>query len=163
MLFRKTARTSPEMIMYDSDDPLNLPWFAKAVAAYIPNGTFRDLCVRFYPRARCLSITNDPRYLAAFIDVEGAVTDDQAIEWWNMARMHGIYLPGFYADESRWESSLLSSISRAGIKSNQTRKWQAKWDGIAKIPAGYDAKQYESRPHGADYDVSIVRRGFFPA
>jgi hypothetical protein len=142
--------------MYDTTEPSLLPSDAQAVAGYIgpPSSSnryvdFGEIAHRFYGHAHCLSIAAQAFLIAACLDVEtGDANPGQA--------------PGFYANLSTMPA-LIGALRGAQIPRSEYRLWVADWDGVAELPAGYDAKQYTDHgPHGENYDISILRDDFFP-
>lgn len=102
------------------------------------------------PRARLQSITvfgGD----ADICDSEtGDLTPAQTVAWVEKRLAAGAYRPGVYADKDRWENQgLLAALAHYGVR---IKRWQASFDGVAVIPAGYDGKQFLD-PGPVDLDI----------
>lgn len=147
--------------MYDSVNPQALPAGGDAYAGYV-DGAFNDFArIRErFPKAHLLSITVFASVDADCLDIEtGDATPDQAPSWVRRQHARGLAEPCLYANASTMPS-VIAALDRAGIHRSEYRLWVAKYDGIAVIPAGFDAKQYEER-RAQDIDVSVCAEDFF--
>ena len=152
-------------LMYDAV-PEGVPFIpnsAKIVMGY-PDGLYQSFVLlvrRFFGRAQVVSIGTQIGNLAEFSDIEPGNPIDTPVKVradFEHKKAHGVWRPGFYGDETRMANTILPGLS--GIPRNEYRLILAKWDGVAKVPAGFDAKQFESLEH---YDVSVVNLDtFFP-
>jgi hypothetical protein len=70
----------------------------------------------------------------------------------------GVWRPCIYSDRSDMTEIKQSLL---GLPRGSYRLWVANPDGVAEIPAGYDAKQYRFNPGGHNYDLSVCRDDFF--
>jgi hypothetical protein len=109
---------------------------------YYADGPFANLDA---VRARC------PHALLQSITVLGGDADNcdsetgdlpiaQTIAWVERRLAARAYRPGVYANRDRWINlGMIDALARYGTR---IKRWQADFDGIAEIPAGFDAKQY---------------------
>lgn len=146
-------------LMYDAVTAANIPINAKMVAGYcdtirIPQWTDGDWA-RF-PNAIKIRIakkasTNDGHVL----DVEiGDATPAQAPGWVVMRRKAGID-PVIYCNMSTWGAVRDAFVS---ARVAEPQYWIAHYDGIATLPAGAIAKQYDNP---GPYDLSVVADDFW--
>src|ERR1700735_2527065 len=119
----------------------NLPANLGYTFAYI-DGAFANFdAVRIHcPNAKIQTITTGTGD-ADIIDSETGDADVPAtIAWVERQLAAGVYRPGVYADADRWNNlGLASALAKYG---NRIKRWLADYDGVADIPAGYDAKQF---------------------
>lgn len=145
-------------IMYDSVTPTAIPRDAEIVAGYLPPSRYAWSAAewRLFPRAVKVRIAifasvNDGHVL----DVEpGDATPAQAPGWVRMRRAAGVD-PTVYCNASTWPAV------RAEFRRQRVREphyWIAKYDNVARLPAGAVAKQYANPPvHGrGHFDLSVV-------
>lgn len=143
--------------MYDSVTAGDIPKQVGMVAGYV-NGRFAWSQADWdrFPQATKVRIAtranvNDGHVL----DVEsGAASVVDAPGWAVMRRKAGV-VPTVYCSSSIWDA-VRRQFETDGVA--QPSYWIARYDGIAKIPAGAVAKQYRSPDTGSGghYDVSIV-------
>jgi hypothetical protein len=138
--------------MYDGITAADLPADATMVAGYV-DGLYANmpaLAARF-PSASRIGIavfahTDD----GIVLDVEtGDATPAQAPGWVVMRRSHGLD-PTVYCNTDTWPA-VRQAFAAAGVP--EPHYWIAQYDGVATIPAGAVAKQYES---AGPWDVSVV-------
>lgn len=144
--------------MYDSVTPSAIPTSAVMVAGYLPPSRYAWSAADWarFPRAVKVRIAifarvNDGHVL----DVEpGDATPAQAPGWVTMRRRAGVD-PSIYCNASTWPT-VRAEFRRRGIR--EPHYWIAKYDGVARLPAGAVAKQYANPPlHGrGHFDLSIV-------
>jgi hypothetical protein len=144
--------------MYDSVTPSAIPRSAQMVAGYLPPSRYAWSAAEWamFPRAVKVRIAifanvNDGHVL----DVEpGDATPAQAPGWVVMRRRAGVD-PSVYCNASTWPT-VRAEFRRRGIR--EPHYWIAKYDGVARLPAGAVAKQYADPPlHGrGHFDLSIV-------
>lgn len=64
----------------------------------------------------------------------------------------GVPLIVVYASQDTWENvGLLAALAKYG---SRIKRWQAHYDGVAQVPAGYDAKQFAD-PGPVDHNVAL--------
>ena len=152
-----SAQANKPITMYDSVNVNAIPANAIAVAGYVGGlyPTFRALLQRF-PHAKHLSIAINAAEVADCLDVEtGDATPGEAPDWVRREKAHR--KPWVYANASTMPA-VIAALDRAGLHRNEYYLWVADYNGVAQIPNGYDAKQYEERK-AADIDLSVVRSG----
>lgn len=125
----------------DAVSAVNLPPDA-LYGFYYADGPYANLAA---VRARC------PHAKLQSITVLGGDADNcdsetgdlpipQTIAWVERRLAAGAYRPGVYANRDRWINlGMIDSLAKYG---NRIKRWQADFDGIAEIPAGFDAKQF---------------------
>lgn len=159
---KKKFPTAP-YLMYDQESADSLPSNGNVYLAYVDGPTanlvkVQDFVRQHAPKAKILTCTRDPSYLATVLDVEnGAARISQCVAWFHMCVEHGIYRPTFYASLSNM-SSLQSALSAGKVKRSQYRLIYAEWDNKAQIAKGYDGHQYST----GKWDTSILSEKFFP-
>jgi hypothetical protein len=144
--------------MYDSTTASDIPRSARMVAGYLPPSRFAWSAADWarFPNAVKVRIAifahvNDGHVL----DVEpGDATPAQAPGWVAMRRRAGVD-PSIYCNASTWPT-VRAEFRRRGVR--EPHYWIAKYDGVARLPAGAVAKQYANPPlHGrGHFDLSIV-------
>ncbi|HEY7594876.1 MAG TPA: hypothetical protein VH969_17120 [Actinophytocola sp.] len=144
--------------MYDSVTPSAIPRGARMVAGYLPPSRYAWSKAEWamFPNAVKVRIAifasvNDGHVL----DVEpGDATPAQAPGWVVMRRRAGVD-PSVYCNASTWPT-VRAEFRRRGIR--EPHYWIAKYDNVARLPAGAVAKQYANPPlHGrGHFDLSIV-------
>ena len=144
--------------MYDSVTPSAIPRSAAMVAGYLPPSRYAWSAAEWarFPRAVKVRIAifasvNDGHVL----DVEpGDATPAQAPGWVVMRRKAGVD-PSVYCNASTWPT-VRAEFRRRGIR--EPHYWIAKYDNVARLPAGAVAKQYADPPtHGrGHFDLSVV-------
>lgn len=151
--------------MYDSISPQSVPSFAStaqdAVAGYV-GGHWPDFTAleQRFPRDHHLSIAVNAEEDADCLDVEtGDARPDQAPSWVRRQHGRGVARPVLYANLSTMPA-VQSALDDAGIPRGAVRLWVAHYDGVAEVPAGFDAKQFRST---AAYDESVCLDNFFSA
>ena len=166
LLEAKEALGSHPFTMYDTTNadstlPTDHP---EAVAGYVGGNwpTYARLVARF-PNAKHLSIAVNAGELAECLDVEPGDATPAEVPGWVIRERGRLYklgrTPWVYANASTMPA-VKQALDRAGINRADYHLWVADYDGIAQIPAGFDAKQYESVERGSlDYDASVVRAG----
>lgn len=150
--------------MYDSTTPAAIPADAQMVAGYVDGAyAWTDADWARFPNAVKVRIavnpaTNDGHVL----DVEPGNWDAvQSVDWVIMRRA-GIFPTGLA--EPTVYCGILTGYSMADVlAAHQARGvpppqiWLANWDGLAQLPTGVIAKQYQHGPIEAPgTDVSIV-------
>jgi hypothetical protein len=138
--------------MYDGVTVAELPDGAQLYAGYVDGhyANTQALAERF-PAARHVPIavfasTNE----GVVLDVEqGDASPAEAPGWVQMRRAHGID-PSVYCNADTWPA-VRDAFHSAGVA--EPHYWIAKYDGMAEIPIGAVAKQFEST---AGYDRSVV-------
>lgn len=141
--------------MIDAVTTANFPLSTKVAGCYV-DGDFANVTgVRArLPKAHLLTISTQGN-AADCVDCEtGDLTVPEAIAWVERRVAAGAGLIVVYANLSTWESGLLSGLAHYG---NRIKRWLAHPDGVAKIPAGYDAKQYLFE---SAIDVSVISTTF---
>ncbi|GGU50919.1 hypothetical protein GCM10010211_14390 [Streptomyces albospinus] len=150
ILTRQAAMTR---IMYDAVTPKEIPSGATMVAGYA-DGTFanlKEMAARF-PHATRVSIAVSHLTKAQVLDVEqGAASPDGAVLWCTqtMASTPNEDLT-VYCSVSE-QPAVRAAFRKAGV--TEPNYWVAHFDGVATIPAGALAKQYENTP---GFDKSVV-------
>jgi hypothetical protein len=144
--------------MYDSVTASAIPRAARMVAGYLPPSRYAWSAADWarFPTAVKVRIAifarvNDGHVL----DVEpGDATPAQAPGWVVMRRREGVD-PSIYCNASTWPT-VRAEFRRRGIR--EPHYWIAKYDNVARLPAGAVAKQYANPPlHGrGHFDLSIV-------
>jgi hypothetical protein len=144
--------------MYDSTTAADIPRAARMVAGYVPPSRYAWSAQDWarFPHAVKVRIAifanvNDGHVL----DVEpGDATPAQAPGWVSMRRRAGVD-PSVYCDASTWPT-VREEFRRHGMR--EPHYWIARYDGVARIPAGAVAKQYANPPlHGrGHFDLSVV-------
>jgi hypothetical protein len=154
--------------MFDTVTVSDIPSFANTSAdavAYYVDGIYADerQVIAHDPRSRHLSIAVRAGDVADCLDIEnGDATPAQAAGWWHDATMHGVWRPCFYASVSVMPV-VVRELAAAGIHRSSYRLWQAHYDDVAVVPAGYDAKQFSDHALGRHLDESVCLTTFFPA
>lgn len=138
--------------MYDSINPSSIPVDAALVAGYV-DGLYRNmdaLAARF-PNALRVPIAVFPSTDDGLVlDVEtGDATPAQAPGWVQMRRAAGVD-PTVYCNTDTWPA-VRAAFQAAGV--SEPHYWIAQYDGVAAIPAGAIAKQFESTD---PWDLSVV-------
>jgi hypothetical protein len=138
--------------MYDSINPSGIPAGATMVAGYVDGryANMAGMAARFPSAVRVpiavFPSTND----GTVLDVEtGDATPAQAPGWVTMRRAAGVD-PTVYCNADTWPS-VRSAFTAAGVP--EPHYWIAQYDGVATVPAGAVAKQYESTD---PWDLSAV-------
>lgn len=110
-----------------------------AVRARCPHAKVQGITVEGNPHAQnCDSETGDLTIPSTITYVEGALA------------LH-VYRPGVYANMNRWIAlGMIDALAKYG---NRIKRWVADFDGVAEIPAGFDAKQYAT--NGVDSDICL--------
>ena len=138
--------------MYDGVVADQVPGDGWAVAGYV-NGSWPDfgqLESRF-PGLKHVSITVNDQGTATVLDVESRdATPAQAPAWAQRMRASGIPYPVVYMNFSTWQT-VKDEFAAQSI--DLPLFWVAQYDGVATVPAGAIAKQYQST---TGYDVSAV-------
>ncbi|MGH3761973.1 hypothetical protein [Actinophytocola sp.] len=144
--------------MYDSVTPSAIPRSAVMVAGYLPPSRYAwsDAEWAMFPNAVKVRIAifasvNNGHVL----DVEpGDATPAQAPGWVVMRRRAGVD-PSVYCNYSTWPT-VRAEFQRRGIR--EPHYWIARYDGVARLPAGAVAKQYANPPlHGrGHFDLNVV-------
>lgn len=141
-------------LMYDSVNYLHPPRDAAMVAGYV-TGPYAWPAIGWarWARVPCVHICTIPSSnVGEVLDVEqGDASPQTAVGWIARARARG-QVPTVYCSVSQVDAV------RAECKAHEIDPplfWVAHWDGIAELPAGAVAKQYQDDPQ-LGYDVSIV-------
>jgi hypothetical protein len=148
--------------MYDSVTVTEIPTDAEAAAGYI-NGAYKnfDAIVARTPKAHHLSITVQAVNAGECLDVEtGDATPDLAPGWVKARIARGVQTPVVYANASTMPA-VKAALNASGLHRSDYSLWVARYDGIAVVPAGYDAKQYEEHKTAPHADLSICLDEFF--
>ena len=156
------------ILMLDSTTATDIPRNAVAVAGYV-DGDFANFAAMLerFPHAHRLSISVHGNHADCADCEKGDMSPAQAVAWVNAELRRGTWRPCVYANRSTWFApvepgapSLWATLSHYGAG---IRRWLADYDGIAVVPTGFDAKQYNDHgPHGEHYDVSVCIDTFFP-
>jgi hypothetical protein len=150
--------------MYDSVTETEIPKEPHAVAAYI-NGDYAnyEACKKLFPRARLLTISVTGDVVADCYDMEkGDYPNDKAAELYRTAKNGGVWRPCFYAQLSGNMPAVKASLNTVqGIVRDDVRFWVAYYNGLADLPAGYDAHQFTKSALGRNLDESICADTFF--
>jgi hypothetical protein len=150
--------------MYDSVSVDQIPTDAEAAAGYV-NGAFANYpqIVARTPHAHHLSISVRASGDAECLDVEtGDATPSEAPAWVRRQLARGVHTPVLYANASTMPA-VRAALDAAGLHRSDYSLWVAHFDGIAQVPAGYDAKQYEEHKSSPHADLSICLEEFFGA
>lgn len=143
--------------MYDSTNINDDPAGAHMVGYYV-DGIFavsRPSVQARFPNAVLVPISAIGANLGVVGDVEpGCMSIPQSVGWVQMRRAAGVD-PTLYVNETYGWGPTRSAFHAAGVP--EPHWWVADYDGIAVVPAGAVAKQYENPPmtHG-HFDLSIV-------
>ena len=88
------------------------------------------------------------------LDIEnGDATPADAPTFVKNADPSSLNLPMLYASESN-VAAVISACTAAGIARDKYYIFQALWNGVAAVPAGVDAAQYQNTP-GYDNDIAL--------
>lgn len=150
--------------MLDSVDVDQIPTDAEAAAGYV-NGAFANYSqiVLRTPHAHHLSISVRASGDAECLDVEtGDATPSEAPAWVRRRLARGVHTPVIYANASTMPA-VRAALNGAGLHRSDYSLWVADFDGIAVVPAGFDAKQYEEHKANPHADFSICLEEFFGA
>ena len=149
--------------MYDCDsDGAGIPTDAQAVAGYTGGGNYDTLVARF-PKAHHFSIVASQALAAQYypadcLDVEqGDALPSLAAAWVDARIKAGAYRPCVYASASTYMQEVQAAL--AHLPRSSYRLWLAHWGQPAKVPAGFDAIQYQTVTD--KYDVSVCVADFF--
>lgn len=147
--------------MYDSTNGNALPVDAQLAGCYVDGRYCTDAYASARTvRARCpnaiivpiavFASTND----GTVLDIEqGDATPAQAPGWVLMRREAGVD-PSVYCNASTW-TDVVDAFDTSGVE--HPYYWIAHYDGLATIPDGAVAKQYNDPPgSGGDWDISAV-------
>ncbi|MFJ1791510.1 hypothetical protein [Kitasatospora griseola] len=139
--------------MYDGVTPHSIPAGATMVAGYV-DGHYANMgaMTARFPHATRVSIAVRHTSPAQVLDVEiGDATPDQAVLWCThtMASTSNKKLT-VYCSTSRWPA-VRAAFRSVGV--TEPNYWLAQYDGVATIPNGAVAKQYETT---AGWDRSVV-------
>lgn len=143
--------------------PAKLDWVAGYVGGFWP--TFSPEVER-YPQlnkqGRVVSIAVNAAENARILDCEnGDATPVECGPWLKRMLAGGVRKPGIYASLSEMPA-VIASINASGIDRASIVLWVADWDGIADVPAGYEAKQWSDHgPNGENYDRDVALPTFF--
>lgn len=146
--------------MQDSIDLSQLVEPVEAFAAYV-GGHWPDYSAacKKWPHALRKSIAVSADEDADILDVEsGDATPGQFPAWFARQKKRGLQLPGVYADASTMP--LVQAAAKA-IKTIDYVRWVADYDGVAKVPAGMQAKQYTDKGYGRNLDLSVANAAFW--
>lgn len=139
--------------MYDAVTATNVPKDAKIVAGYI-NGKYQSYpdLVREFPDAIHVSIAVSADADAQVLDCENFdASPEQCPAWAERQRARG-QIPTVYMNASTWPAVRSAFVAQ---KVSEPNYWVANYDGIAEVPAGAIAKQYQGGMT-APYDISAV-------
>ena len=143
--------------MYDSTNVQDDPAGAQLVAYYIDGiyATSVAPVIARFPNAILVPISAIGTNAGLVGDVEpGCMSIGQAVEWVKMRRAAGVD-PSLYVNETYGWGPARQAFQSAGIP--EPHWWVADYDGIAVVPAGAVAKQYENPPmDGGHFDLSVV-------
>lgn len=132
-------------------DPTALFGFYYADGAFANKAAVRARC----PNAKLIGITVIGQVGPEFEECDSETGDlpiPQTEEWVAKSLAIGVYRPRVYANKDRWESlGLFAALEKYG---DRIQRHQASFDGIAEIPAGYDAKQFLD-PGPVDLDICL--------
>lgn len=144
--------------MIDAVTTANFPLSTKVAACYM-DGRFANVAgVRArLPKAQLLTLTTQGG--AAVADgcdsEEGDLTATETEAWVAARIAAGQRLIVVYANLDRWiNQGLLAALAKYG---DRIKRWLSHPDGVATIPAGYDAKQYLFEKA---IDVSVISSTF---
>lgn len=152
----------PFVVMYDSTDVGTIPSDPHAVAGYVGGNwpTYLALVHRF-PHAFHLSIAVTASEDGECLDIEtGDATPWQAPFWVRRQQHKGVSRPALYANLSTMPA-VQTALRTHGIGRNEVRLWVAHYTGVAAIPKGYDACQYDDKALGRNLDASLCHPSFF--
>ncbi|MHB1472479.1 MAG: hypothetical protein ACYCV4_02450 [Dermatophilaceae bacterium] len=149
-------------VMYDSIRAEAIPVDAKVVAGYVDGlyawstedwARFADVDIRVRIATSVETLDAD------VLDVEkGDATPADAPAWVEKVRSRaGSYDAMVYCSLSNWDACK-KAFADAVVP--QPEWWIAEWDGVAELPAGAVAKQYQSTPL---YDLSVIDTGLWRA
>jgi hypothetical protein len=133
-----------------------------ALAGY-DDGRFNDIgqIERNYPGHRHQAIAVFASDNGDWLDIETSdATPSQAPGWVRRQHARGLARPGLYANLSTM-AAVERALAAAGVARNSVRLIVAHYDGIAQVPAGYDAKQYTDHWEGRNVDASVALDDFF--
>jgi hypothetical protein len=151
-------RSAKPFTMYDTIEPSLIPPNPEAVAGYVGGNwpTFNELVTKF-PKAKHLSIAVNSAEDAECLDVEaGDASPADVPAWVHRQEARDQRYPVIYASLSTWPQI------EAVVGRLQIRRWVADYDGIAEVPAGYNAKQYTDHALGRNLGASICDPHFLP-
>lgn len=149
-------------VMYDSVDVGQIPNAPHAVAGYV-NGNYAniDQIRKRFPRTRILEISVTGTEAHQAYDIEkGDYNPEQAGELFESAKAAGIWRPCFYADLSNMPA-VKASLDPHLKERSEVRLWVAYYNGLADLPAGYDAHQFTETALGRNLDESVCADTFF--
>lgn len=105
------------------------------------------------PHAKLFAITvrgaTGPSVFACDCEV-GDLTPAQAEAWVATQVRLGVHLVCVYANLSTWQDGLQAALAKYG---KRIKRWVARFDGVAQVPAGFDAKQYATGR--VDRDIAL--------
>ena len=134
----------------------------EAVAGYV-DGHWPDFAAvaRAFPHDRHLSIAARAADDADCLDVESGDANPAEVPGWAL-RQHrrGLWRPVIYASASSYPA-IEEELRKAGLPGVFIRRWVADWNGLADVPAGYDAHQFTDRAAGQNVDESVCLDDFF--
>lgn len=114
------------------------------------------------PRAKLFAITvrgaTGPNIFACDCEV-GDLTPAHAEAWVAEQVRLGVPLVCVYANLSTWQGGLLRALAKYG---KRIKRWVARFDGVAQVPAGFDCKQYATGRFDADIALSDFFVPFAP-
>jgi hypothetical protein len=150
--------------MYDGVTWENIPADAEMVAGYIdgfyawPAAAWRRFLRAILVRITVTaSVHSTPQLRVHVLDVEnGDATPGQAPGWAEEERAAG-QVPTVYCNASTWP---VARAAFAAARVTEPEWWIALYDGVADVPAGAVAKQYQGGVD-APYDLSAVA-GYWP-
>lgn len=168
-VYKRTHKTPPVVVMYDSIDLTQIPADAPAVAGYTAGKwpTYPKLEVKF-PKAKRLSIAIASRFNADCLDVEpGDATVADAPAWVHRQHSLGKRRPVVYCSAST-ANSLMDTLARAGIGRSKYRLWTAHYTHIPHICGAAcgvrgtaDGTQWTNQSHGRNLDESLLLPTFW--
>lgn len=135
--------------MYDACSPGNIPAGSQLVAGYVDPGECQwpqsSLTTAAWPGRTLVTITRDPAYTAAVLDVEnGAASIDDIAPWMRAGRGNTVYV-----SLSNWPAATDAARSVGA----DPYWWVADWTRREHCPFGAIACQYLRTPR---YDLSVV-------
>lgn len=139
--------------MYDAVTPENIPVTAQMVAGYV-NGNYQSYwkLAKLFPTAVRVSIAVSADADAQVLDCETYdATPEQCPAWAVRQRARG-QIPTVYMNASTWPA-VRAAFAAQHVP--EPEYWVAKYDGIAEVPAGAVAKQFQGGMTSA-YDLSAV-------
>jgi hypothetical protein len=144
--------------MTDSTTASDNPKDDVIVAGYV-NGLYAnvDQLRRRYPHARIVTITVNSQADADVIDCEDGDANPSSSAVWAKRQVARGKHPTIYCSLAV-VPHVLAACKEQGLKWHRDFEiWQAHYDGVAKLPRGFVAKQYNDHgPQGQHYDVSVV-------